>query len=347
MTIGQVPEPSSTGHAPGIGAAIKERIGWHALSYKIPPVATRLPYMLGGLTFIGIMILIGTGILLDQFYNPSPIGAHDSIVYIMTRVRLGNWIRGLHYWAATLVFISVSAHLVYVFWRRSYQRPRELTWLAGVGLLTLIFGLIFTGTVLRGDQEGGEALAHAVAGARMLKGVGVIMTQEFAPSTALLTRMHNLHVSVLPILLIALIGAHFTLIRVLGIHSHEPPTAVFTDHLRRLTGFGLLLFAMLGTVALLAPPSIGHPAIQGVEVTKPFWPFLWIYAAENAIGLVGMLLAPVVVFGFLFLVPLIWGRRHEDRHSRSLLVIAVLIAGLYIGGILYGVFAERQQHIGM
>ncbi|MGH7752588.1 MAG: cytochrome b N-terminal domain-containing protein, partial [Gemmatimonadales bacterium] len=127
--------------------ALKERLAWDALEYRIAPIANRLPYMLGGLTFFGILVLIATGVVVDQFYNPSPVAAHDSIVYIMTRVPLGNWVRGLHYWGAALVLVSVVLHLIYVFWRRSYLRPREVTWWAGVLLLVTIFGLVFTGTV--------------------------------------------------------------------------------------------------------------------------------------------------------------------------------------------------------
>lgn len=327
---------------------IGERFGTSSLDYAIPPAANRLRYMLGGLTFFGILILIVTGIFLDQFYNPSPVGAHDSILYIMTRVRLGNWVRALHYWAATLVFVSVFLHLVFVFWRRSYSRPREVTWWAGVGLAVLIFVLIFTGTVLRGDQEGTEALEHAVAGGKMAGPPGAVISPDFAASTSLLARLHNLHVSVLPLLLIGLIGLHFALIRIHGIHSHQPKTARFSQHARRLTGFALLLFAGIGVLAAVFPPGIGHPGIEGVEVTKPFWPFLWIYAVENTVGMTGMLFAPVILFGFLFAVPLLDRGNHETTvRPRWLTAAAVLMLVLYIGGIAYGVIAPQKEHMGM
>ena len=305
--------------------------------------------MLGGLTFVGLVVLILTGLFLDQFYNPAPLAAHDSVVYIMTRVRLGNWIRALHYWAATTVFVTLFLHLGYVFWRRSYTRPREVTWWAGVALFLVVFGLMFTGTVLRGDQEAGEALAHAVAGATLAKTLGSVMAPDFAESTTLFTRMHNIHVSLLPLVLLALIGLHFSLIRVLGIHAHEPKSARFTQHLRRLTGFGLLLFAGIATVAAAFPPAIGHPAVEGVEVTKPVWPFLWIYAVENTMGMVGMILAPVVLFGFLAAVPLLDRRyRHEPGERPPwLLALAFVVLMLYVGGIVYGVFAPQKQHLGM
>lgn len=338
----RVPEPEHT------GSGVKQRLAWDALEYRIAPVANRLPYMLGGLTFFGIIVLIVTGVLLDQFYNPSPVGAHDSIVYIMTRVPMGNWLRGLHYWGAALVLVSVVLHLVYVFWRRSYLRPREVTWWAGVALFIVIFGLAFTGSVLRADQEGSEALAHAVAGAKLVGALGAPLTPDFTRSTPLLARLHNAHVSLLPIVLFALVGLHFWLVRYLGIHAHEPRTVPFTNHLRRLTGVGLLLFAFLGVLAAVVPPGIGFAGIEGVEVTKPFWPFLWIYTVENTMGIWGMILAPVVLFGFLFVVPLLDRTRDEtQRRPRWFVGLAVLLLALYVGGIVYGVFAPQMQHIGM
>ena len=341
-----VTEPEVATFAVGRWAALKERVAWRALEYPIAPSANRLPYMLGGLTFVSILVLILTGFLLDQFYSPTPIGAHDSILYVMTRVRLGNWVRGLHYWAATLAFISVFLHIAYVFWRRSYSRPREVTWWAGIGLFIVLFGMIFTGTVLRGDQEAAEALAHAVGGAKLARSLGSIMMPDFARSTTLLTRMHNLHVSLLPIVMLGLIAAHFSLIRHLGIHAHEPKTARFTQHLQRLTGAGLLLFAFLGLLAAAFPPAIGHPGVEGVEVTKPYWPFLWIYAVENSFGMVGMLIAPVVLFGFLALVPLLdRGHQHEGGRPVWLTAAAVVLLLLYVGGIIYGVFAPQMQHL--
>jgi len=334
--------------ARGLRATLRERLALHALDYPIPPSANQLRYMLGGLTFVGIIVLIITGLMLDQFYNPSPLAAHDSVLYIMTRVRLGNWVRSLHYWAATVVFITVFLHLAYVFWRRSYARPREVTWWAGVGLFLVIFGLLFTGTVLRGDQEAGEALAHAVAGAKLARALGSVMRPDWAQSTTLFTRMHNIHVSLLPIILLALIGLHFTLIRVLGIHAHEAKTERFSNHVRKLTGVGLLLFAALGTLAALAPPGIGHPAVEGVEVTKPFWPFLWIYSVENSAGMTGMIVAPAILFGFLAAVPLL-DRRDHGHHQppRLLLALGLIMFALYVGGIIYGVFAPLKQHMGM
>lgn len=345
--------PQSPSSQPPRSASLRDRLGLAALDYAIPPSANRLPYMLGGLTFVGLIVLIVTGLVLDQFFNPTPAAAHDSVIYIMTRVRFGMWIRALHYWAATVVFISVFLHVLWVFWRRSYTPPREVTWWTGLTLLLVVFGLIFTGTVLRGDQEAVEALAHAVAGAKIAGPPGALLSPEFAASTTLFTRLHSFHVSLLPLALVGLIGLHFTLIRVQGIHAHEPKTARFAQHLRKLTGAGLLLFAALGLLAAIVPPGIGQAGVEGAEVTKPFWPFLWIYTMENTLGAIGMLLAPLILFGFLALVPVLdRGPKTHGPGERSvrplwLTILALTMLALYVGGIIYGFFAPQMQHLGM
>ena len=253
MAIEQKPvvndnEPAQLGSPPRVGR-VRERLALDGLDYPIAPTANRLAYMLGGLTFFGILILIVTGILLDQYYNPNPVAAHDSLLYIMTRVPLGYWIRGLHYWAASLVLVSVFLHMSFVFWRRSYLRPREVTWWAGVGLFMVLFFLAFTGTVLRADQEGGEALEHAIAGAKMTGPMGFPLSPDFTTSTSLLSRLHSAHVSLLPLVMLALIGLHFWLIRSIGINSSESKTSRFSEHLPKLTGYALLVFALAGLLA--------------------------------------------------------------------------------------------------
>ncbi len=341
------PARSSAPHSDRGRGQLGRRFGWEGLRYPVAPAANRLPYMLGGLTFFGIVLLITTGLILDQFYNPSASGAHDSIVYIVTRVPLGNWIRALHYWGASIVLIGATAHLLYVFLRRSYSPPREVQWWSGVTLLIILSGLAFTGTVLKTDQEGGEALAHALAGAKLVGPMGIVLAPDFARSTSLLARLHNMHVSLLPLLLLALLGLHFWLIRQLGIHSTEPKTDIFTAHLRKLTGYGLFVVAGISLLAVVFPPGIGYPAVDGVEITKPFWPFLWIYTAENTMGMVGMLVAPAIFFAFLIALPLIDRGGDEMPRMRWVSALAGILLVVFLGMLIYGVFAPQMQHLGM
>lgn len=327
---------------------VEARLALEALGYPIPKAANRWTYMLGGLTAFFIVLLIATGLYLSQFYNPTPVGAHDSVLYIITRAPLGDWIRSLHYWSAGAVIVTSTMHLVYVFWRRSYKKPREVTWWAGVGMVGLLFLLIVTGTALRYDQEGFEALAHFVGGGEMTGAIGAFFTEGFTRSTTLLSRIFSLHTNLLPLTLLALMGLHFWLIRHLGIHADYAETGVFRSHLTRLLGVWLLAFAAVGLLAALAPEGLGYPPVAGVEITKPFWPVLWVYGLENLLGMWGMVIGPTGLFGFLLAVPLL-DRRADDRpgHHGWVGWLGLLIALVVLALWLYGVFGPRQQHLGM
>lgn len=67
---------------------VRERFALHALEYPIPARANRLDFMLGAVTLAALTILAVTGIVLTQFYNPTPLGAHESLRYIITRTSL-------------------------------------------------------------------------------------------------------------------------------------------------------------------------------------------------------------------------------------------------------------------
>lgn len=327
---------------------LAERLGLEGLDYQIPEGTSRLGYMLGGLTAFFLLVLVLTGLYLAQFYNPNPLGAHDSVLYIIARAPLGDWVRSLHYWSAGAVVITLVAHLAWVFSRRSYTKPREVTWWAGVGLAGLVFLLVVTGTVLRYDQEGYEALVHFVAGGEMTGWFGRFFTEGFTVSTPLLSRIYGLHTSLLPLAMVGLMALHFWLVRQLGIHASGDGTTEFRTHLVRLTGVSLVAFGVLGVLAVAVPEGLGYPPVQGVEVTKPFWPVLWVYGLENLLGAWGMVLGPVALGGFLVAVPLLdWkeesGPGHHGWVGWAGLAVGVAVLSLW----LYGLLGEAQQHIGM
>lgn len=235
----------------------------------------------------------------------------------------------------------VFAHLAAVFWHRGFRQPREGLWWSGVLLLALLFGLAFTGTVLRTDQEAVEALA----GARVAGPLGAPFQPDSTPSSPLVARMYGLHVSVLPLVLASLLAVHLWLIRHLGVSAAGEARAPFRTHLRPLGGVALLVVSAVGVLALASPATLLAPGVDGFEVTKPFWPFLWIYAAENLFGLPGMLLAPAVLFGFLALVPV--ADRHDGRLATVVRVAGVVLLVLMIVAIVYAALAPAQSHLNM
>ncbi len=324
---------------------IAQRLGLHGLDYPVPARANRLDFMLGALTLVSLTILAVTGIVLTQYYNPAPLAAHGSVRYMITNVPLAAFLRDVHVWSATGALALVFAHLAAVFWRRGFRNPREGLWWSGVLLLALLFGLSFTGTVLSGDQEAVEALAHATAGAGLVGPLGAPLQESFTPSSPLLTRLYGVHVSVLPLALVLILGLHLWLIRHLGVSATGAERALFRSHLRPLSGFALLLVAVVGIFAIALPHGLLAPGIEGFEVTKPSWEFLWVYAAENLFGMNGMLIAPAVFFGFLAIVPI--SDRQPGRGATVTRVLGVTLLLVLVVAIVWAALAPAQTHLGM
>src|SRR6266545_1754118 len=136
---------------------VRERFALAALEYPIPARSNRLDFMLGALTLVALTLLGVTGIVLTQFYDPAPLGAHESVRYVITSLPLVSLVRDIHVWSATGAVVLVFTHLAAVFWRRGFRRPREGLWWSGVLLLALLLALALTGTLLKGDQEAVEA----------------------------------------------------------------------------------------------------------------------------------------------------------------------------------------------
>lgn len=155
-------------------AAVDERLGLSTFRYPVPEHANTLGWSLGGLTATSLVVLIATGVLLTQYFNPTPEAANVSTRAIVTDVPLGEFTRSLHFWAAQAMYVLVALHLIRVFLTGSYKRPREGNWLIGVGMFALVIGAVFTGTVIKWDQEGFEALEHNLAMGDLVGVLGVL-----------------------------------------------------------------------------------------------------------------------------------------------------------------------------
>ena len=116
----------------------------------------------------------------------------------MDQVYLGWFLRGVHFWSAEVLTVTMVLHMIRVYVSGAYKSPREINWLVGVALLVMMVTLLFTGTVIKWDQEGYEALAHFLWVVKKLGVLGLPMTQDFAPNVPLLSRIYMAHVSLLP-----------------------------------------------------------------------------------------------------------------------------------------------------
>src|SRR6266540_3608800 len=194
--------------------AIDERLGIDAIRYPVPAHANRVAYSLGGLTAFALGILIVTGVILAQFYNPDPTAANESVRHIVQAVWAGRFIRGVHFWAAEAMYVLAILHLLRIYFTGAYKRPREANWLIGVGMLALTIGAMFTGTVLKWDQEGFEALSHNLEIGKLLGGLGFWFNPDFSSGVPILIRLYIAHVSIIPMLILGLLVVHALLVAV-------------------------------------------------------------------------------------------------------------------------------------
>ena len=193
--------------------------------YRKVPKGTNWFYTLGSATLFAFVIQAITGVFLAMYYTPSATQAYASITHITNDVFLGEFVRGLHKWGASLMVILVFLHMGRTFFFGAYKYPRELNWVIGAVLLILTMVMGFTGYLLPFDQRSYWATIVGVN----INGTGPIVGPylsdflragaEFGPTT--LSRFYAIHMMLLPGLIIALIGAHMYLVVKLG--TTAPP----------------------------------------------------------------------------------------------------------------------------
>jgi ubiquinol-cytochrome c reductase cytochrome b subunit len=315
------------------------------LAYPVPEHANRFAWTLGGITAISFFLLIGSGILLVQFYSPMPETANQSIRTIEAEVWGGSLIRGVHFWASQAMYVSALLHMIRIFLTGSYKKPREGNWLIGVGMLGLVTFAIFTGTVLKWDQEGFEALGHNVEIGSLLGGLGFWFSPEFAGQISILLRLYGAHVVIIPGIILVLVVLHFLLVKRHRMSPHPllpagtsteqaaeaEPTKPFTHHIRRLVAFGIALTGILGILAVLLPAPLGSTPVPGIEITKPPWMFWWPFTLENWFGLSAIVWGELAFFSLLAILPFVdrnpkrWWRRRPVAMGVALVLLAVLV----------------------
>ena len=327
--------------ANGLSKILQERLGLHLLEYDIPEHSNSIKYSLGGMTLSSFGVLVISGILLAQFFIPDPERANRSIQYLTDQVYLGWFLRGIHFWAAEVLTVTMTLHAIRVFFTASYKNPREINWLIGIGIMVMMITLLFTGTVLKWDQEAYEALAHFLWVADQIGVFGIPLTEAFAQGVPLLSRIYMAHISLLPIIAIMMIGLHLFYIKYHKLSQLPDATKPaenipFTQHMAYLRRSGVGIFLLICMLALTLSPPLGEEPVLGLEVTKPPWQFVWIYALEN-IWVPFLIVAPPIIVGFLAAIPIVdqSKERYWKRRPLAMIILIGFIAtfgGLIIWG---------------
>jgi menaquinol-cytochrome c reductase cytochrome b subunit len=189
------------------------------------PKGTNWFYTLGSATLFVFAMQALTGVFLAMYYTPSSTEAYNSIAHLTNDVFLGEFVRGLHKWGATLMIILIFLHMGRTFFFGAYKYPRELNWVIGVILLILTLVMGLTGYLLPFDQRSYWAtiVAMNITGSGPVAGPYLAdflrAGSEFGATT--LPRFYAVHMLLVPGLIIALIGAHLYLVVKLG--TTAPP----------------------------------------------------------------------------------------------------------------------------
>jgi len=190
-----------------------------ALKRPIPHVSWWCCF--GGIAFLLFLIQAVTGILLMFFYIPADPEAHRTILYLAGKAPFGWFFRTIHYWSGIGMMLAVSIHVIRVFVKGAYQKPRDLNWIIGSVLFFLTAGFLLTGDLLPWTQS---AYWSAVWWTDLVGSFPVVGHQfmlflrggENVTGTTV-TRFYVFHILLLPGLLTLFMIGHFAIVRKLGI----------------------------------------------------------------------------------------------------------------------------------
>ena len=341
---------------------VDDRLGLSALRYPVPEHGNTLAYTLGGITLVTFVLLVVTGIYLAQYYDPGSVDqAHASVFYITNEAFLGSLTRSLHYWLAAAFVVTLLLHMVRTFATGAFKAPRELTWVSGVLLFGLGAGALFSGTVLKADQESVEALAHNNEIADFFGVFGFWFSGDFTDAVGPIQRQYVAHVSIVPLLIAVLIAVHMLLIKrhrlsplpwgsadEVAARERDEHSVPFTSHLRHIGLWGLVVLGVALILSGLFPAGLGPEGAQGIEITKPPWYFLWLYQPENWFGLNALWIFSALLFVGLLLIPVVDRSPERDPRRRKLWIgLGGLVLIGWVALTIAGATAEVASHVGM
>ena len=338
-----------------LGGVIRE-----AMTHPVPRSSASWWYVFGSaaLTIFGLQVV--TGILLALIYVPSAGEAWNSLQHLNDQVALGWFLRAVHGWGSDFMVAVVLIHMCQVFLFGAYKFPRQLTWIIGVFLLLMTLGMAFTGQVLRFDQDAywGLGIGASITSRVPLIGAQAVHMLLGGPiiAGATLSRFFTLHVFLIPGLLIGFVSLHLLMVLKLGINEWPMPgrivrrTTYEKEYHELLQKDGVpfvpaaiwkdLLFSAAIIVAIMACAAYfgpfgptGYPDPTIVQtIPKPDFFFLWLYAMlallPPEMETPALLIGPVVVIGFLILLPFLSGEGEKSWRRRPVAVVTLLLVAI-------------------
>ncbi len=305
---------------------------------------------LGAVAVAILAIQALTGIFLAMYYSPHPDAAYETVRYI-DRLPMGRLVHGVHRYADSALVIVLFLHLVRTYFQAAYKPPRELIWLSGIVLLTLVLGFGFTGYLLPWDQNAYWAtiVRTKYAGGVPVFGPALLILLRGGSEIGALTitRFYAIHALLLPMLVLLVTQGHLLLAWRKGptppgsrVGETTPSVSRYVDHQLFKDAVAILaVFATLFLLAWVRPIEMEFKAnpSDGTYHPHPEWYFLFLFQLVNDLGhirgldaipsWVPALLIPGVAMTFVALAP--WIDRHPERRARHRpLMLGVLSIGL-------------------
>jgi quinol-cytochrome oxidoreductase complex cytochrome b subunit len=346
------------------------------LSYEflrpVPQYAINPFYWLGALAVVAFVIQGVTGTIMMLYYTPSPTQAYQSTLYIFSTVNYGRFLETVHLYTAYAMIMLAFMHLMRGYFVSVHKKPREVMWLVGMGMGIVTLGFGFTGYLLpwtvvsKSATDVGLGMINALP-PQVASSLTFLIVGAGSDASELL-RFYNLHVVVLPAVLLGLLVVKMFMLEAHGVAEPtggEGPASMrrlvpifpgVTLYLLELTAmFGVGMMVISAIFPLSLPPEY-TPAAAAQAVAQPDWYFLWIYqilklSIFEGQGLTAALGFVTVVMLVLIFLPVL-DRGEERRLSRrpiyvtlGAILVAELIVLAYWGDVTPGQVIPLEQGI--
>ena len=273
-------------------------------------------FLLGEVALYTFIVLVGTGIYLTLFFEPStattyytgtyaPLRGHEmSIAYrsavdLSFKVRAGLLMRQTHHWAADVFVASIVLHMLRVFFTGAFRKPRDLTYYLGLTMLILALLEGYLGYSLVDDLLSGMGLAIGYSVLLSIPVLGpnlalLVWGGPFPGKPEFWSRLYVAHVFLLPVLLGGLLAGHLLLVAA----RHHPPVRdrrrttekkvvglpTFPAQAPRSLGLMFAVVAvlfLLGGLVQINPVWLWGPyhVSQGTNGAQPDWYLGWLIGA--------------------------------------------------------------------
>lgn len=333
-------------------------------------------FRLGLLSTFFFVVETITGLILMVYYTPSPKVAYYDMINILSNVNFGKFLRDMHRLGAELMVISVTLHMVRVYFTGSYKHPRQFTWLTGVVLLLLTLFLSFSGYLLPWDQLAYWAVTIGTSMAEAAPLVGyqtnLILRGSQDIAEGGLLRFYLLHIFLLPLVAIIFISIHYY--KVSREHSislpavieegEAPPEKVVAakrkiDILPDLITSELMWYAIALAVMVIAVATFFNAPLENhadplktpLHTTAP-WYFLWLQGMlKLGDKTLWGVIVPTVIFLLLFAVPYLdpgpsrLAKNRKVGISVGILCSVTIVLLTYMGTGLWGVTAPAPVEL--